>query len=165
MARIVPAIGALASDLRVAFGDPPPSDIEAAEQTGMSLSLEADREVELGNGLADSGKRRDAIVHLRRAISLDPDCEAAHAALATQLGNEDVDPPPRRRSSWQLRTKSLDDHEQRWLTAERAYYPRRLSECGSSPTATTSRCGRRVPPGAGRAWRLATPRRPTSPTR
>jgi serine/threonine protein kinase/tetratricopeptide (TPR) repeat protein len=86
-ARVVPAIGLLASDLRAALGDPPPADPAAAEQTSMSLSLEADHELALGGALVDSGKYAEALPHLQRAVELDPHFAKAYHTLAVQLGN------------------------------------------------------------------------------
>ena len=87
VSRVVPTIGRLAADLRVALGEPPLSEPAAAEQTSMSLSLEADHEFLLGSALGDSGKYVESIAHLQRAVDLDPRFAKAYHTLAVELAN------------------------------------------------------------------------------
>jgi tetratricopeptide (TPR) repeat protein/tRNA A-37 threonylcarbamoyl transferase component Bud32 len=87
VARVVPTIGWLASDLRVALGEAPPSDPTAAEKTSMSLSIEADHEFVLGSALGDAGKYAESITHLQRAVELDPHFAKAFHTLAVMLAN------------------------------------------------------------------------------
>jgi tetratricopeptide (TPR) repeat protein len=84
--RVVPAVGELASEIRVALGDGPP-DPSAAEQTGMSPVLEADSEFTVAVGLGLSGKNDEAIDHVGRAIALDPEFGYAYAVRGTLLRN------------------------------------------------------------------------------
>ncbi len=81
LARVVPTLGLLASDLRRALGESVPSEPEFAEQTGMSVSVEADHEYTLGRDSANDGDYPASESHLTRALSLDPEFALAHATL------------------------------------------------------------------------------------
>ncbi len=85
--RVVPTLGLLATDLRAALGEPRPPDPKLAEQTSMSLSLDADHEWALGSGAGDGGKYADAITHYQQAVALDPTFTKAHQALGGYLRN------------------------------------------------------------------------------
>jgi tetratricopeptide (TPR) repeat protein/predicted Ser/Thr protein kinase len=84
---VVPTMGRLAYEIRTALGDPPPANLEDAEMTGLSASIEADHEYALGVGFGLSGQQAEAAAHLERAVSLDPEFAQAHMALAVALGN------------------------------------------------------------------------------
>jgi eukaryotic-like serine/threonine-protein kinase len=85
--RVVPNLGWLASRLRAALGDSPPTDPRGAEETTMSASLEADRAMLLGTGLANIGKYEEGAAYLRQAVALDPGFARAHDILASVLWN------------------------------------------------------------------------------
>jgi tetratricopeptide (TPR) repeat protein len=84
-ATVMPALGRLAWDLRALLGERPPDDPRELEQTGMSLSLEADHEYSVGHDLSASGQRAAAVAHLERAVALDPRLARAHSALGAAL--------------------------------------------------------------------------------
>ena len=84
--RVVPVVGSLAWTIRAALGEVPP-DPSVAEQTGASPVLEADSEATIARGLFASGKIAEAIVHLERATTLDPDFGLAQETLGIGLVN------------------------------------------------------------------------------
>lgn len=87
--RVVPTLGLISCALRSLLGDAPPSDPALAEQTGMSVSLEADHELTVGRQLSNSGKYTEGALHLERAVALDPELARAHAALGMAYWNLD----------------------------------------------------------------------------
>jgi tetratricopeptide (TPR) repeat protein len=86
-ARIVPTVALLACDVRRALGDTPPADPRLAEETDVSLSIEADHALLVGSTLLDTGKYEEATVYIRRAVALDPSFAKARWVLASVLQN------------------------------------------------------------------------------
>jgi len=79
----VPAIGRLAVALRGALGD----KAEDSDHTGVSRTLEADREVTLGRAMQRANDDEGALAHLERAVALDPSFSYAHVALGISYSN------------------------------------------------------------------------------
>jgi tetratricopeptide (TPR) repeat protein len=84
-ADVVPALAELASALRGVLGDPVAPD--AVHETGLSMSLQADREFALGLAAHRSGDDAVAVEHYLVAVAQDGDFAVARADLALSYWN------------------------------------------------------------------------------
>jgi tetratricopeptide (TPR) repeat protein len=69
--RVVSSVARLGCAVRAALGDAP-CEPGTEERSGMSASLETDKEYATGRGAYISGKLSEAVPHLQRAVDLDP---------------------------------------------------------------------------------------------
>ena len=118
LSRVVPTLGRLASDVRAAVGDPPPTGDE--EKTGSSASLDADHESWVARGLGSAGRYQEAVLHAQRALALDPSFSREHHALSVYLGNLDRHAEAVEQVKLALATAASADVGGRELTSLRA---------------------------------------------
>jgi eukaryotic-like serine/threonine-protein kinase len=80
------AVGRLAVALRTALDDAPIDAIDGA-RTGLSGSIEAIHEFSQGRDDLSAAKSEEGLVHMKRAVKLDPGFAEAHASAAVLLYN------------------------------------------------------------------------------
>jgi predicted Ser/Thr protein kinase len=83
--QVVVTAARLASALRSALGETIPDS--ERERTGLSPSLDADREYAFGQPLVRNGDYLTAADHLERAVAIDPKFGAAHMTLSVAYTN------------------------------------------------------------------------------
>ena len=92
-AKVLEAVGSLASELRGDLGDTTPeSEKKAAAETFTAGSLEAARDFAVGQDLASAGKDEEAITYYKRALEADHEFGRAYASLgvsAFKLGRRE----------------------------------------------------------------------------
>ncbi len=88
LSAVLPALGTLVWTVRASLGEALPSDPKLVEETGASLSFEADHEAALGTASHAAGRDLESVTHLERAVTLDPDFTRAHADLGIDLWNQ-----------------------------------------------------------------------------
>jgi serine/threonine protein kinase/tetratricopeptide (TPR) repeat protein len=87
-AKVLEAVGALASEVREALGDTTPeSEKLSAAETFSAASLDAMRTYARGQGLHDAGRYGEAIEAFQQAASFDPSFGRAYAAMGAAYGN------------------------------------------------------------------------------
>jgi serine/threonine protein kinase/predicted Zn-dependent protease len=85
---VLNALAAVAADLRADLGDTTPeSERAAAAQTFTASSLDAVRAYVRGQELNRSGKPREALVELEKAVALDPKFGMAYVQMASSYTN------------------------------------------------------------------------------
>ncbi len=83
--QVVATAARLASGFRAALGEKIADD--ERERTGLSASLDADREYALGYAATRGGDYPSAVDHLQRAVTIDPKFALARVQLSVSLNN------------------------------------------------------------------------------